>query len=376
MAEVFRINDRFKITGRGSIYMLLYPKDVVIQFGDIFYDLCGNRFRVKGFERIRRMLLDVKEEMGIGVMVELMDGVEALGNILVREVGGVNFLFCNHPLYPKKVDEDYDAEFQSASLNHTCALFSYEDLKEEKLSLYGERIAGLTIYRGWMMKPEMYRLFYEKLEAKGIVLINTPEEYERYHLLPKWYMDFETKTPKTIWIESADSEELLKKIEQEEGPFIIKDYVKSRKHEWYDACYIPEIGDKDNSKKIINNFITRQAEGLVGGLVVRKFEELKHIGFHDKSGMPISEEYRVFVYGRRVLAIDNYWTDKQHLDLSQEEYSWLDSIAANIRSNFMTIDLARKSDGQLVIMELGDGQVSGLQQIVPGDFYSKGFGVN
>ncbi len=377
MVEVFRINDRFHITGRGPVYMLLLPKDAVIQISDIFYDLHGNRFRVKGIEMIRRILLDVNwDEMPIGVMVELMDGVEAIGNILVRELGDVNFLFCNHPLYQKRVDEDYEIEFQSAGFEHACALFSYEDLELGKLSLYGERISGLTIYRGWMMKPEMYRLFYEKLEVEGIVLINTPNEYEKYHLLPKWYMDFKTKTPKSIWIESASSEELLRKVNQEEGSFIIKDYVKSRKHEWYDACYIPKIEEKDNSKKIIDNFVARQAEGLVGGLVLRKFVELKHIGFHDQSGMPISEEYRVFVYAGRVLAIDNYWTDKHNVDLSSEEYDWLDSIAAKMRSNFMTIDLARKSDGQLIIMELGDGQVSGLQQIIPQDFYSKGFGAN
>lgn len=63
-----------------------------------------------------------------------------------------------------------------------------------KLSLFGEDISGLTIYRGWMMKPEMYKAFYEALEKKGIILINTPEEYNRYHLLPEWYADFQNET--------------------------------------------------------------------------------------------------------------------------------------------------------------------------------------
>ena len=33
------------------------------------------------------------------------------------------------------------------------------------------------------------------------------------------------------------------------------------------------------------------------------------------------------------------------------------------------MDLARKTDDKLIIMELGDGQVSGLQQIKPENFY-------
>ena len=40
-----------------------------------------------------------------------------------------------------------------------------------------------------------------------------------------------------------------------------------------------------------------------------------------------------------------------------------------VRSNFVTIDIARKDDGKLMIMEFGDGQVSGLQQIEAKDFY-------
>lgn len=40
-----------------------------------------------------------------------------------------------------------------------------------------------------------------------------------------------------------------------------------------------------------------------------------------------------------------------------------------VRSNFVTIDIARKDDGELMIMEFGDGQVSGLQQIEAKDFY-------
>ncbi|MFR2115061.1 MAG: ATP-grasp domain-containing protein [[Ruminococcus] lactaris] len=31
-----------------------------------------------------------------------------------------------------------------------------------------------------------------------------------------------------------------------------------------------------------------------------------------------------------------------------------------MESNFVTIDIARREDGKLIIMELGDGQVSGI----------------
>lgn len=375
MDEIFRITDRFLIEGRGCVYMIYLAKDSVLRMEEILFDLQGKRFRVKGFEMVRRLPGGRNgAEMPVGVMLEAMEGVEAAGNILVREVSDINFIFCNHPLYPERVDEDYESEYQEAGREHPCALFSYEDLEQGKLTLYGEKISGLTVYRGWMMKPEMYREFYRRLEAEGIFLINTPEEYEKYHLLPGWYQDFEGKTPDTVWTETPDPDEILWKAKLEAGPFIVKDYVKSRKHEWYDACYIPKLSDRDLARKIIRNFVSRQAESLVGGLVLRKYENLRQIGFHPQSGMPVSEEYRVFIYAGRVLIIDSYWTEQHEVRLSPGELEWIDAIASQIRSNFVTLDLARKADGGLIVMELGDGQVSGLQQIAAEDFYGAFWG--
>lgn len=370
MADVFRILDRFKITGRGTVYTVKNYSHSNIRIGDVLYDLQSNRFKVKGSDMFRRISDRMSiEDMPLGLLVELMDGTEAEGNMLVRSLEDINFIFCNHPLYPKKVDEDYEEEFQAAGLEHACALFSYENLEVGKLSLYGEDISGLTIYRGWMMKPEMYKAFYDKLEARGIILINTPEEYERYHMLPGWYDDFKDVTAKTVWEDQGTVESAMLLTKGLRGSYIVKDYVKSRKHEWYDACFIDNIADKINAERIIKNFVERQSSDLVGGVVLRQFEKLKSIGFHEKSGMPISEEYRVFAFAGRTMIIDDYWQENQKVSFYDEERNWIEATVKKLKSNFVTIDIARREDGKLIIMELGDGQVSGLQQINPADFY-------
>lgn len=370
MADILRIIDRFNITGRGIVYTVEKNRDAMIHIGDVYEDLHGNRLKVKGIEMCRR-IPDSKsfEDMPIGLMFELVDRVEAYGYILVKEHQKINFLFCNHPLYPGRVDEDYEDEYQEAGLEHPCAFFSYENLQLGKLSLYGEEISGLTIYRGWMMKPELYRQFYRLLKEKEIILINTPEEYEHYHMLPGWYEDFKTCTPESVWETEGKLENILLKAKGLEGPYIVKDYVKSRKHEWYDACYIKNISDSVNAAKVISNFIKRQGADLVGGILLRKFETLKQIGFHEKSGMPISEEYRVFIFAGRILIMDDYWREGEVVRFSDEEQKWIEEIACKVKSNFVTMDLARKEDGSLIIMELGDGQVSGIQQINPEHFY-------
>ena len=177
MDKILRIKERFNITGRGIIYVVEMKNDTVIRIGDVFEDLRGNRFRLSGIEMFRRTLEKMDGDyQEIGLMFELIDKKEVQGNFLVMGRTKLNFLFCNHPLYSKKVDEDYQSEYQEAGAEYACALFSYEDLERGKLSLYGEEISGLTIYRGWIMKPEMYRLFYKLLRERDIILINSPEE--------------------------------------------------------------------------------------------------------------------------------------------------------------------------------------------------------
>ncbi len=418
MGDVLRIIDRFKITGHGVVYTVKISKGANVRMGDLLSDLRGNRFEVSGIEMFRRKIPEGKtfEDMPFGLMLKQIDGVDPFGNILVKNLKEINFIFCNHPLYQRKVDEDYEDEYQEAGLHHSCALFSYEDMESGKLSLFGEEISGLTIYRGWMMKPEMYSDFYKLLEQKGIYLINTPEEYERYHTLPGWHDDFAEETAQSVWETEGNIENILLKAKQLNGPYIVKDYVKSRKHEWYDACFIKNISDIANTTRVIRNFVERQGDSLVGGIVLRKFMDLHQIGFHERCfiknisdianttrvirnfverqgdslvggivlrkfmdlhqigfhercGMPISEEYRIFVYAGKILIMDNYWTEKEDVKLSDVEISWIECIAKKVRSNFVTIDIARKDDGELMIMEFGDGQVSGLQQIEAKDFY-------
>ena len=124
MGDVFRILDRFKITGRGTVYGVKNHAHSIVRIGDVFYDLQNNRFKVTGIELLSRFTERTDfENMPLWLLCELLDGVEAEGNMLVRSLEDVNFIFCSHPLNPKRVDEDYEEEFQAAGLEHACALF-------------------------------------------------------------------------------------------------------------------------------------------------------------------------------------------------------------------------------------------------------------
>lgn len=54
--------------------------------------------------------------------------------------------------------------------------------------------------------------------------------------------------------------------------------MKSRKHEWYEACFVPSASDEPSLRRVINTFVERQGALLAGGVVVRKYLELEAAG--------------------------------------------------------------------------------------------------
>lgn len=367
--DIFRIKQQFKIKNRGIVCIF---DNLVreLEIGEKLYDIASNEFVVSGFEMIRRNAEPTFADE-IGYFFKSENNRDLLGTLLLSEKSSINMLFSSDPITPSQVDIDYKDEWSEAKKYFQCALFSLENFEEGKKYLFGDSVEGVVIYRGWMLSVEQYADIFNGLKEKGIHLINTPEEYQKYHHLPEWYKQFEKETPKSIWTQGKQLKSLLSQTNQINGSCIVKDYVKSRKHEWHDACFIKDIKDIDNLVTVINNFVERQANNLTGGIVLREFENLNSIGFHDISGMPISEEYRVFIFKKHILVMDNYWSKNANQILSESEIEWIQSLIERIESNFVTIDLARKENGTLIVMELGDGQVSGLQEIDPKYFYQR-----
>lgn len=67
MAKVFRILDRFKIAGSGTVYMIKNDPDMSLHLEDILYDLKGHRFQIIGFEMFRHLISDIPfEKLPVG----------------------------------------------------------------------------------------------------------------------------------------------------------------------------------------------------------------------------------------------------------------------------------------------------------------------
>lgn len=295
----------------------------------------------------------------------------------------MRIIFCNSPLNSKTVEPDYENEYISAKKNgFNISLINFEALLDSNFSLAFKNISNIdsperAIFRGWMLKPDKYEILYNQLKNKNIILINTLEQYTHCHYLPDSYELMKNYTPNSVWLNLNNSSEidfssimdLLKVFNGK--PIIVKDYVKSQKHKWLEACYISDSSNETIVKQIVNNFLQLQGSELNIGLVFRELIEFESIGEHPKSKMPLTKEYRLFFLNGELLSIFKYWSEGVYDNEDEIDLEKFTQIAKTIKSSFFTMDIAKSVDGRWYIIELGDGQCAGLPDINDSDdFYT------
>lgn len=284
-------------------------------------------------------------------------------------------LFACSPLDPRTVDDSYADEYRCAQeagfevgVINIDALLSGDPQQAVKRLAQLPRVQTETaLYRGWMLRPAHYEQLYVALLTCNLRLINSPQQYTHTHHLPESYTILQGYTPKSIWLplpDAASLEEAVPRVVEAvrlfaDRPIIVKDYVKSRKHEWEEACYIADASDRDDVMRVVRRFVELQDRELNEGLVFREFEALEHLSVHPQSGMPLSREVRVFVFDGRPLYVSTYWQagEDEAFNAVLGEYA---KIMQSVESRFFTIDFAKKKNGPWIVLELGDGQVAGL----------------
>lgn len=231
-------------------------------------------------------------------------------------------------------------------------------------------------YHGWMLNHNQYDILFSTLKDKGYKLTNSLEQYSSCHYFNNWYSLVKDLTPKSITINYSDINSILDSIldfkEEVKSALIIKDAVKSLKHNWYEACYIPEFASPLQIAKVVKTFldIKKDQNDLNLPIVIRKFEKLKSIGVHEKSKMPISHEYRTYVYNGKIISQSPYWDSALK---NPPPIEFINSISDRLKckSNLFTIDSALKQNGEWICIEIGDGQVSSLPDLLDKKDYFK-----
>jgi ATP-grasp domain, R2K clade family 3 len=288
------------------------------------------------------------------------------------------FVLCRDPLEPARPDRSFQfevAEIERLGLAYILvdhdALVRGDDITQVIRRIPEQTETVTATYRGWMMTPHQYRQLYDALAKRNIRLINDPDQYRHCHYLPESYPIIERLTPRSVWITGDLG---INRIMEALAPFgdrpvMIKDFVKSRKHEWADACFIPSAPDRDAVERVVSRFLELQGDDLNEGLVFREFVEFQPVGVHPKSGMPLTEEYRIFWLDAQPIFLSPYWEAGEYAGISPTLELFAETAAA-VKSRFFSMDVARRIDGVWSIVEVGDGQVSGLPRVEDaGPFY-------
>lgn len=262
-----------------------------------------------------------------------------------------HILFPCEPFNLKRVEPDFEEEYRaSLNLGLTPLLVDTDDFAITRPSTPGK-----GLYRGWMFSADRYEKSYHFLCTRGIELLTKPEQYRFCHHLPAWYdtHTLQEHTPQSIWYPdpaALDLEEVHRELGS--GPFVIKDYVKSEKHYWFEACYAEDLR---RLPKTVDRFLELRDHQPEGGLVVRRFVELLPIGEDPRSGLPLTLEFRLFFRNQKLLHAQPYWNRETTISPPLPQF---ESLAKEIDSPFFTMDIAQDVRGSWWIIELGDGQVS------------------
>lgn len=262
------------------------------------------------------------------------------------------FLYPSTYFDPKQVDPDFEDEYETMhqlSKFQTC-LFDYDAfISAGILKFYPSLYEKSTcIYRGWMMKPEQYRILYQTLEKRSIQLINSPAEYDACHLFPKVYALVEKFTPKAIWFPDRDDIN-WKMVNNNFKRFMIKDYVKSVKGSNFPTSFSTPV-DEMQMRPVLDQFLELRGDLFTGGFLFKEFVELKCY-------TDVTNEYRAFFLDGNLLTLSKNSNQADTCPYPPDNFV---TQFRNLPSRFYTVDFAECADGNWIVLETGDGQVSGL----------------
>ncbi|PWD50554.1 hypothetical protein C8046_07705 [Serinibacter arcticus] len=261
-------------------------------------------------------------------------------------------------LNPRRPDEHFAAETLAArEAGLAVALVDHDALARPDGELDGVRTVPANVadtprravYRGWMLTSDRYAATAAALADRGVILVTSPVAFARAHELPGWYDAIREHTPASEWTVGPGREAFEAAARRlGPGPAVLRDWTKSMKHHWVEAAYVPDAADADAAWNVASRFLELRDDAFVGGLVLRRFEELE------------PDEVRTWwAHGRCVTT--GAHPDTPQVDRSAEAAAAVAALAPTVAAlglPFVTVDLARRSDGVWRVVEIGDGQVS------------------
>jgi hypothetical protein len=270
-------------------------------------------------------------------------------------------------LPPSSSARDIEASTQAAKLAG-CSVFhlpsDFEECRDAEGALWHVPVQSSEqpgIWIGYIPTSERYAAIYQAALAKGIRLLNTPQEHQSAQEFDHAYPHLCGVTPASLIITSEA--ECAAAAAQLGFPIFVKGAVQSRKARGWKACVAESIEDLQRLTRALLDLSNRSR----GRVVLREVVALRHTR-SSAEGFPFGREYRLFVYRGRILGLGYYWEGDDPLkDLAADEEACVRALAleaaARLPASYLAIDIGQLNDGRWIIIETGDAQFSGVSQI-------------
>lgn len=208
-----------------------------------------------------------------------------------------------------------------------------------------------------------YKEVEESLKTKNLKLLNSYAQHK--YIADFWYYsDISKYTPKT-WLNLEDV--------PNEGKFVVKGMTNSRKFNWNTMMFA------ESKKDAVRISCDLGDDSLIGSQerIIREYIPLEtfEIGIN---GMRFTNEWRCFFLGDTLISSGYYWSIAKDAEKINSNAVWkkeAESFSKKIvkivscHTNFFAIDVAKTENGDWIVIEINDGQMSGLSMIDPKMFY-------
>jgi len=124
-----------------------------------------------------------------------------------------------------------------------------------------------------MLRAEEYATLEAAAAARGVTLRTTAAAYQSAHELPGWYDALRPVTPESAVAHGFTRADLDGcRAALGSGPAVLRDHVKSAKHHWHEAAYVPDVADGEAAWRVARRFAELRDDARVGGFVLRRYE--------------------------------------------------------------------------------------------------------
>jgi hypothetical protein len=237
---------------------------------------------------------------------------------------------------------------------------------------------------------EVCKKYFRTVEQRSKVLDLDDLAIGRYSVLP-YYRELERDLPCRLintheqhcWIADFAYYEAVKDYTPETwyssnfyqcehpGPFVVKGTTNSRKLHWDEQMFAPTKRDAIQLTK------TLYQDSYIGSqeIIFRKFVPLR-VYETGMFGLPFSNEWRFFCYKQQVLSHGYYWSSAseetiKRAKITQEGFDLVNKLMPIVSKHvdFYVLDIAETAEGDWILIEINDGQMSGLSENNPDKMY-------